>query len=77
MGRTQEQMDYQVLEERTFNRGERRIEIDGIVYDVIQERDYQYYGREHTQLYLQRPKGKIYYFSVRYDNGAFATVSRI
>lgn len=52
------------------------INIDGVTYEIIDERPVLARGYENrTTLYLKRPKGVIFYIAVRYENGAISKVT--
>ena len=52
-----------------------KIEIEGIAYQVLGERSYDFEGKDRTMLTLKRPRGRVTYLSVRYGNGSYSQVT--
>jgi hypothetical protein len=48
------------------------IKIDGITYNVIKTAPIKEFAGRYSMT-LQRPKGKRYYFAVKYENGAISS----
>ena len=45
------------------------IQINGITYEVVRTRDFEYHGAKRVALFLRRPNGTRIYHAVKYENG--------
>lgn len=52
-----------------------QIEISGIVYNVVSAKDFKHNNGSRTDLKLQRPNGRRFYFAVVYENGTISEVA--
>ena len=49
-----------------------QFQINGITYDVLEAKPYQWDGQERTYLRLKRPRGRKHYLVFGYENGTFS-----
>jgi hypothetical protein len=48
------------------------LRIDGIRYVVLHQRAFEHKGQQRTEFCLKRPKGRLTYYAVRYENGTLS-----
>lgn len=49
---------------------------DGITYHVVGERSFTHNGKQRTEFVVRRPRGRVLFCIVRYENGAFGDPAR-
>jgi hypothetical protein len=50
------------------------IKINGIDYVIMRARPYKHNGHDRTEYTLRRPRGRVPYYMVRYENGMLSDV---
>lgn len=50
------------------------MEIDGIAYVVVSVKNFTHNEKNREWITLRRPKGKRFYYVVRYENGSLSRV---
>jgi hypothetical protein len=50
------------------------LQLDGITYNVIRTEQFTHNGNDRVQYTMKRPRGRVEYRVVRYENGSFSSV---
>ena len=50
------------------------LQLNGITYNVIRTEQFAHNGNERTWFVMKRPRGRVEYRVVRYENGSFSSV---
>lgn len=48
---------------------------NGIVYRIVRAREFVKDGKTRVEYELKRPKGRISYYIVRYENGTYSSIA--
>jgi hypothetical protein len=50
------------------------LQLDGITYNVIRTIEFNHNGNDRVEYVMKRPRGRVEYRVVRYENGSFSSV---